>query len=145
MKIDFLKGRLGKHRFHLMLVHFPSALYPFSFVMDGLSLWLNDSAFGLAARYALYGALGMSVLTMIYGAIDFLQIDSKHQAWKTAGLHALLNVSWFIVFSVLLFYRLEHDIGVVYVSISGLAVAGMLFSNYLGGELIVKHKIGTDP
>ena len=112
--------------------------------MDGLSLWLNDSAFGSAALYSLEGALGMSVLTMIYGAIDFLQIDSKHQAWKTAGLHALLNVCWFIVFSVLLFYRLKHDVGVVYVSISGLSVSGMIFSNYLGGELIVKHRIGID-
>jgi uncharacterized membrane protein len=128
-----------------MLVHFPSALYPFSFVMDGLSLWLDDFAFGFAAFYSLAGALGMSVITMIYGAIDFLQIDSKHPAWKTAGLHALLNVSWFIVFSMLLFYRLKHDVGVVYVLVTGLTVAGMLFSNYLGGELIVKHKIGIDP
>lgn len=112
--------------------------------MDALSLWLNDPAFGFASFYSLVGALGMSVIAMIYGAIDFLKIDSKHSAWKTAGLHALLNVSWFIVFSVLLFYRLKHDVGVVYISVTGLVVVGILFSNYLGGELIVKHKIGID-
>lgn len=113
--------------------------------MDCLGLWLEDPAFGFAALYALEGALGMGVLAMIYGAIDFLQIDSQHKAWKTAGLHALLNVSWFIIFSMLLFYRLKHpDVGGVYVSIAGFAVAGMIFSNYLGGELIVRHRIGID-
>lgn len=144
--IDLFRGRLGKHRFHPMLVHFPSALYPFSVVMDGLGLWYDNSAFHLAALYSLEGALGMSVLAIIYGAIDFLQIDSKHSAWKTAGFHALLNACWFIMFGVLLFYRLKHnELGVGYVSVAGLTVAGMFFSNYLGGELIVKHKIGIEP
>jgi uncharacterized membrane protein len=128
-----------------MLVHFPSGLYPFSFVMDCLGLWSLQATFHAAATYALEGALAMSVFAMIYGAIDFLQIDSKHGAWKTAGIHALLNVCWFMVFGALLFYRLKNPgIGGVYVSITGFAVAGMIISNYLGGELIIKYKIGID-
>lgn len=103
MKIDPLKGRLGNHRFHMMLVHFPSALYPFSLVMDSLCLAAGDSAFGIAGLYALEGAVGTSVIAMIYGAIDFLQIDSTSKAWKIAGLHALLNVSWLLIYTVLLF------------------------------------------
>ena len=109
-----------------------------------MGIVLHDPGFNSAALYSLAGALAMSVLAMIYGAIDFLKIDSKHLAWKTAGLHALLNLTWFIVFSILLFYRLKHEVGVAFVCISGLTVLGMFFSNYLGGQLVVKHKIGIE-
>lgn len=128
-----------------MLVHFPSGLYPFSFAMDCLGLGSHQAVFHSAAMYALEGALAMSVFAMIYGAIDFLQIDSRREVWKTAGIHALLNVCWFMMFGALLFYRLKNPgIGGVYVSITGFAVAGMIISNYLGGELVIKHKIGID-
>ena len=145
MKIDLLKGRLGHHRFHLMLVHFPSALYPFSLVMDTLCLVTSDSVFGLTGLYALEGAIGMSVFAIIYGAIDFLQIDSNSKVWKVAGLHALLNVSWLMVYSTLLFYRLKHvEFGWIYTLITGLTTVGLVFSNYLGAELIVRYKVGID-
>ena len=129
----------------MMLVHFPSALYPFCLVMDILFLVTGSVTFKVAGLYSLEGAIGMSVMAMVYGALDFLQIDSKNKAWKTAGLHALLNVCWFIVYSTLLFYRLKHEyVGWMYVIITGLTTAGLIFSNYLGAELIVRHKIGIE-
>lgn len=128
-----------------MLVHFPSALYPFSLVMEILSITSGNSIFAMTAFYSLLGGVGMSVVALIYGAIDFLQIDTRSPAWKIAGTHALLNVTWWIVFASLLFYQVKHPdtpVAWVYVSIMGIATAGLLVSNYLGAELVIRYKIG---
>jgi uncharacterized membrane protein len=146
VKIDVLKGRLGKHRFHPMLVHFPSALYPFSLVMDFL-FWLHgNEIFAAAGTYALCAAVGMSTLALIYGTIDFLQLDSKSKAWKVGGVHALLNVTWFIIYSVLLLYALKRgytSVGLSYLIVMTVTTAGLIFSNFLGAELIIRYRIGV--
>jgi len=115
--------------------------------MDLLCCITGNPEYALAGKYSLLGAVGMSVMAMIYGAIDFLQIDSKSKAWKTAGIHALLNVSWFIFFSSLLFYRMKHEdlaCGWIYLTIMGFSTAGLFFSNYLGADLIITHRVGID-
>lgn len=137
---------MAKHRFHPMLVHFPTGLYPFSLVTDIIGFAsLNDNFFN-AGWYALFAAVGMSVPAMLYGLIDFLKIETSSQAWKKAGLHALLNLLWFIIFITLLFYRIKHlSVGVVYIAIMGLSTVGLFYSNYLGADLIISHRIGIDP
>lgn len=128
-----------------MLVHFPSALYPFSLLMDFLSWATGNPAYGPAAVYSLIGALSMGIIAMIYGANDFAQIDPKNRAWKMAGIHALLNACWFIVYSSLLFYRIKHPdfpISWIYLVIMTFTTAGLFFSNYLGAELVIKFKLG---
>lgn len=145
--INLLKGRLGNHRFHPMLVHFPSGLYPFSFVMDLLGVVTGNPDYAVAGMYSLVAAVGMSVVAVVYGSIDFLQINSNSKAWKPAGIHALLNVTWFILFSSLLFYRMKHmDVapGWIYLTIMGFSTMGLFFSNYLGADLIIRHRVGLD-
>jgi uncharacterized membrane protein len=130
-----------------MLIHFPSALYPFSFVMDGLGFLLNNNSFNSAGLYSLIGAIGASILAIVYGTIDFLSIESGTNIWRKAGIHALLNSTWFIVFSILLLYRMknpEEPIGWIYLTIMGSALIGLFYSNYLGADLIVKHRIGIE-
>lgn len=130
-----------------MLIHFPSALYPFSVVMDSIFLSTGTAAFGMAGMYALTGAVGTSVIAMIYGASDFIKIDTKSKAWNTAGIHALLNLGWLIVYTILLFYRMKHPeatIGWIYLTIMWITTAGLFFSNYLGANLIIKYHIGID-
>ena len=131
----------------MMLVHFPTALYPFSVAMDIAGQYTLQQSFHDAACYALIGGITTSLLAMVYGAIDFLKIGSSSNAWKIAGVHALLNVIWFLLFGLLLAYRLKHSedfLNPIYLILSGLAVIGLFISNYLGGELVVKYRIGID-
>ena len=146
MKLDLLQGRVAKHRFHPMLVHFPTGLYPFSLATDIIGfVSLNDNFFN-AGWYALFAAVGMSVPAILYGLLDFLKIETSSQAWKKAGIHALLNLLWFMIFCTLLFYRIKHlSVGVVYIAIMGLSTVGLFYSNYLGADLIISHRIGIDP
>ena len=145
MKFDLIKGRLGTHRFHSMLVHFPSGLYPFSLVMDVLAIATASPDYSIAGKYALIGACATSALAIIYGAIDFLQIPSNDPAWRKAGIHALLNITWFIIFSSLLFYRLKHGDEITswtYLGFMSVSTAGLFFSNFLGADLIISHHVG---
>lgn len=137
MWFDPLKGRLGTHRFHMMLVHFPTALYPFALVMDVLWLVTDIPDFKSAGFFSLVGGVGVSVLAMMYGIIDFLLIDSKDQKWNTAGIHGLLHLTWFIGFAILLAYQIKHDaFGITYVSLECILNAGVLVANYWGGKLV---------
>lgn len=146
MKVDPLQGRVGKHRFHPMLVHFPSGLYPFSLLADIIGNVTLVDDFFKSGFYSLFAAVAMSVPAMLYGLIDFLKIEPSTLAWKKAGLHALLNLLWFIIFITLLFYRIKHpSVGVFYLVIMGISTVGMFYSNFLGADLIISHRIGIDP
>src|SRR5262245_54897947 len=94
VRLNLIRGRLGNHRFHPMLVHFPSALYPFGWVMDLLAALYQEPGFSSCGMYALAGAIALSLPAALYGTIDFLQLKSESAEWKIAGIHALLNVLW---------------------------------------------------
>jgi uncharacterized membrane protein len=146
MKFNLLKGRLGKHRLHPVLVHFPTGLYPFSLVMDIMGSVAGNADYFIAGRLSLFAAVGMSVPAIFYGLLDFLKIDSTNSVWKKAGLHGLLNFIWFLIFCTMLFYRVKHDpVGNLYLLIMASSTIGLFYSNYLGADLIISHRIGIEP
>ena len=137
------------HPLHVVLVHFPSALYPFAFVMDFLGLYFQNKAYGDSAFYALVGGFGFSCLAIVFGVIDYYKLNPEHNGWKTASYHAGLNILWFFGFAILIKLRynlfLENEImSIGFLVFFGLLNLGMFVSNYMGGELVFKHKIGVE-
>ena len=129
-----------------MLVHFPTGLCPFSLVMDIMGSVLGNADYFIAGKFSLYAAVAMSVPAIFYGLMDFLKIDSTSSVWKKAGLHGLLNFIWFLIFCTILFYRIKHDrVGNLYLLIMALSTIGLFYSNYLGADLIISHRIGIEP
>jgi uncharacterized membrane protein len=147
MKVDLIRGRLGHHRFHPMLVHFPVALYPFGLVMYWLAGRLENPGLADSGLYAHGTALAVSVLAIIYGLIDLLGIDSKSEAWKTGITHALLNACWFFTFLILFalaFKRPETVNSAAFLIVMGAATIGVFVSNYFGAQLIVRYRVGIE-
>ncbi len=141
------RGRIAGHPIHIMLVHFPSALIPFSLILETIGFFSISANYTNAATYALAGAVIFAIMAMIFGAIDFLKISSEDKAWKTASWHAGLNILWLFCWASMLGYKLKsyphHEPeGVVYLAILGILVTGMIVSNFLGGELVLKHGLG---
>jgi uncharacterized membrane protein len=128
-----------------MLVHFPTGMYPFSLAMDIMGFVTGDNDYLLAAKFSLFAAVGVSVPAILYGTLDFLKIDVNSVVWKKAGLHAILNLVWFMIYATILFYRLKHEITILYLVIMAVTTIGLFFSNYLGADLIISHRIGVDP
>jgi uncharacterized membrane protein len=145
MKVDLLRGRLGHHRFHPMLVHFPVALYPFALVMYWLADYLGNPALSKSGLYAHGTALTVSVLAIIYGLIDLLEIDSRSEAWKTGITHASLNALWFFTFLILFALALKRPDTISsagFLVTMGVATLGVFVSNYYGAQLIIRYHIG---
>lgn len=140
-----MRARLFGHPIHIMLVHFPSALYPFSVLLDWIGFFAGTSLFTTSSLYVLIGGLSGGGIAMIFGLIDFMAIDSKSKAWTTAAIHGGLNVLWLLSFATMLGIRWkspDDPVGISYLITVSLLVGGMLYSNYLGGELVLKHQIG---
>ena len=93
------------HPIHVILVHFPSALYPFAFILETMGLCLQNNIYTQSAYFDLVGAYLFSCFAIVFGAIDFYKINQQHSGWKTASYHAALNIIWFIGFTVLLKLR----------------------------------------
>lgn len=152
LKIKFLKeilrGKLFRHPIHVMLVHFPSALFPTSFLFDLLAWLTEDALFSMFAFYALMiGILG-GILASVFGAIEYFRLPHVHMAWQKASLHALLNIIWLFFFILFAWFRARYYPNIAIPTIFqlialGACVFGLFYSNYLGGELVFRHKLGT--
>ena len=141
-------GKLFGHPIHSMLVHFPSALLPVSVIFDVLGFFSNDQVFASSAFYTLAAGLIGGMGAAVFGAMDFYRLSPTHEAWSKAGLHAVLNILWLCLFTILLGLRIKHYPQIelatpieLIISIAG--VLGLIFSNFLGGDLVFHHRLGV--
>lgn len=146
---DLSKGKVLGHPIHSMLIHFPSALFPTALVFDLLAVYFHDNLLAGTAFYMWAAGLVGGCGALIFGAIDYYRIPATHKAWGQASLHALLNIVWLCLFTVIVALRIKQYPNFQAVTLSILittiiGVLGLIFSNYLGGELVFKHKIGIE-
>jgi uncharacterized membrane protein len=119
-----------------------------SLALDVLARLGGGSAFAAAAFYTMAGGLLGGVAAAVFGAMDYFRLPATHAAWKKASLHALLNFVWLMWFGVLFGLRLKPYPQIelattIEIILFGVAVAGLFFSNFLGGELVFRHKLGV--
>lgn len=142
-----MQGRLFGHPIHAMLVHFPSAFFPAALLFSILSYYFHDPLFAKVEFYMLGLGVFFGVLAVCFGAIDYIKIPSSHAGWQKATWHASLNVLWLIVLGTILGVEAKSYPDLPIPSITHcivllVTVLGLIFSNYLGGELVFHHKIG---
>jgi uncharacterized membrane protein len=144
---DIKKAKLFGHPIHSMLVHFPSALFPVSVAFDVLAFIFKDDGLAIAAFYTLAAGLIGGIAAAIFGAMDFYRIPSTHEAWGKAGRHACLSILWLCLFTILFGLRIKQypqiqlaTVTELMISIAG--VIGLIYSNFLGADLIFYHRIG---
>ncbi len=58
---DFKTALLAKHAQHVVLIHFPIALFMVSFAFDLLALWRRDRNLATAAYYNLISAKAIQI------------------------------------------------------------------------------------
>lgn len=142
------KGRLFKHPIHAMLVHFPAALFPTSFLFDTLGYFSRVQMWSIIAFYILLFGLISGIIASLFGMLDYFRLPYVHQAWKKATVHAFLNIIWIFVLGILWGFKAAHLPNILIpsglqISIFGFCIFGLFYSNYLGGELVFRHKLGT--
>ncbi|HSD63858.1 MAG TPA: DUF2231 domain-containing protein [Ignavibacteriaceae bacterium] len=146
---NIIKGRLFGHPIHMMLVHFPAALFPVSAVLCLLSYIQSDSILSLFNFYIICTGTVIGWIALIFGLIDLLKFQKDKKPFMTGIIHGSLNTLWLSVFSVLggiqiKFYPSIPVPSLTAVIIEIIVVLIMLYSNHLGGELVLRYSAGMD-
>ena len=141
--------KLLGHPIHVMLVHFPIALFIMGFVFSLLGKQTEEESLTMAGYYALCSGVLIGLVAGLFGAIDLIGVyKNKRHAFTTGLLHASLNLVVVIVFGVIVYmsYQDYPNIGTASNSlllVEALTLILMLVGNYLGAHLIFKYKVGV--
>jgi len=140
--------KLFGHPPHLMLIHFPSALFPMETVCYGLFYFTGLTSYGEAAYYAVLGGVLLGWAALLFGAWDLIRIPpERDKTIKIALIHGFVNGIVLIGFSVFAYTAFKKypelpPAKLPVLIVKGFLVLAMLAGNYLGGNLVLKHKLG---
>jgi uncharacterized membrane protein len=138
------------HPVHIMLIHFPSALFPVHvlFAIAGkysFSIELIKAGFYINVIGCLLGWLALG-----FGVIDLLWVFKNRESLvQKVLIHGGVNfivLIGFTIFTLMQIKRLpdftEDSIWIILVKSTLILL--LLVGNYLGGNLVLKHKIGIE-
>lgn len=146
---NIMQGKIFGHPVHCMLVHFPIALFSAAFLFDVAGIVLNKPVLHLSSFYVVLLGLTGGVPAAIFGFIDYIRLGDRPKVFSKASWHAGIQfvvLSAFAVIAMLKYraYPGQAAPGLLQLSMMGIALAGMLAGNYLGGELVFRYKIGIE-
>lgn len=139
------KGKIAGHPIHLMLVHFPIALFSMNLACSILGFYYKDQSFIKAAYYALFGGVVFAWLAGIFGVLDLSRIK-KEKALQIAFWHGGLALVYLIFYTVILVQKskvypnLIPDTSLI-LGMKSVMVLLLFISAFLGGELVIKYKL----
>lgn len=144
------KLRFFGHPVHPIVTHFPMALLPVSLlgdllgVLTGASFWYSFSLYNLAI------GLVVSIPALITGMIDFLAIPQEGTAERVAMRHMTIIIMAIAMYTGSFFIRLGVEIPSGWrlmssVSLSLLGLIFLLIGGWLGGQLVYRYSVGSEP
>ena len=141
------KSTIAGHPIHLMLIHFPIAFLPLSALLDIFSIIYNNTHLAELAFYSLILGTTSAIFAAGFGAMDLIKIKNDQAILRKALLHGGLNVLWLMIFSVIAGIQLKQfpeinilNLWLIILKVS--IVAGLFYSNFLGGELVLRYGVG---
>ena len=138
------------HPVHIMLIHFPSALFPMDLVCSAISYYSGDSSFTEASFYAMSGGVILGWIAVIFGTFDLLNVfEKKPEAMNKALVHGCINVTVVIIYTVLAYIQYKHypllqPDNMLLLIIKAVTIGLMIVGNFIGGSLILKHKVAVE-
>jgi uncharacterized membrane protein len=144
------KLRFFGHPVHPVLTHFPMALLPVSLLGDLLGVWTADSFWWSFSFYSIAIGLVFSIPALITGMIDVSSIPQKGAADTAAMRHMTMMITAITMFAGSFFIRFGVEIpsGWRLMSSVSLSLLGLIFlmiGGWLGGQLVYRYAVGSDP
>jgi uncharacterized membrane protein len=135
---------VGGHPIHPMLVPFPIVCFTGAFVTDIFYAYGAGPGWAVASNWLLGFGLVMAALAATAGFIDFAG-DDRIRRIRAATVHMIANVTAVVIEAINLLIRLTTPDSVLSIGIylSGLTVLVLLFSGWMGGELVYVHRVGV--
>lgn len=135
---------VGGHPIHPMLVPFPIVCFIGAFVTDIFFAYGAGDGWADASNWLLGFGLATAALAAVAGLTDYLGSDRLRRS-GVALKHMIANVTAVVIEAVNLLIRLTNPDSVLNIGIflSGLVVLILLYSGWLGGELVYVHRVGV--
>lgn len=142
------KARFLGHPIHPMLVVFPVGLFTTAVIFDVLYLITRNPTFPTVTFYMIGAGILGALLSAVFGLIDWLGLPPRSRSWGFALGHGLGNVLVLMLFTLNWMLRrgngdLVPDGRALFLSFAGLVL--LLFTAWLGGELVYRLGVGVDP
>jgi uncharacterized membrane protein/nitrite reductase/ring-hydroxylating ferredoxin subunit len=140
------KAHIKGHPLHPILVSFPIALFTGALLLDLLAVCTGTGSYLQAAVYAEAGGALSAVVAAVPGVIDYIYtVPPGSSAKRRAGMHALLNSTALLLFTMILLLRLKHEIGLTaIICLEGAGVLLLGIAGWMGGTLVIRNQIGVD-
>ncbi|MEP7323237.1 MAG: DUF2231 domain-containing protein [Saprospiraceae bacterium] len=138
------------HPVHIMLIHFPSALFPVHVLFAILGKYTFSVELIKAGFYVNTIGCLLGWLAFIFGVFDlFWVFKNRTSLVQKVLIHGGVNsivLIGFTIFTLIQIKRLpdftEDSIWIIL--IKSTLILLLLVGNYLGGNLVLKHKIGVE-
>lgn len=137
------------HPVHMMLVHFPSALFPADLACNLISRYSGNLSFVPAGFYAVCGGVILGWLAVVFGCLDLVKaLESHPPVIQKILVHGGVNttvITGYTVIGALEFKhypRLEENGGWL-LAIKCVLIGFMIIGNFAGATLILKHKVAV--
>jgi uncharacterized membrane protein len=138
---DLKSALLAKHAQHVVLIHFPIALFISSVAFDLLAIWKGSRSLAKAAYYNLIGAAATALAAVITGVLAWqLQLEGERLRGNLR-LHLGLGASAAILIWTLAWWRSRQEradsnsLAAGYWALSFIAVLVVALTGHLGGIL----------
>jgi uncharacterized membrane protein len=138
---DFRTALLARHAQHVVIIHFPIALFMSSFAFDLLALWNGSRSLARAAYYNLIAAAVTAPAAVITGVLAWqLQLEGA-KLRGNLSLHLGLGASSAVLLFLLAWWRRRHErendpgLAPSYWALGFLAVLVIASTGHLGGIL----------
>jgi uncharacterized membrane protein len=137
-------AQIGGHPIHPMLIPFPIVCFVGALVTDIVFLNNGDAGWAEASRWLLGIGLVMAALAAVAGLTDFMG-DDRVRRLGDAVKHMIANVTVVVLEIVNFVLRLKNDdaVGGIGVWLSLVAVLLLLYSGWMGGQLVFVHRVGV--
>lgn len=145
-----IKPRIGGHPVHIMLAHFPSALYPMAVACSTLYYYNGNPIAGHVAFYTMTAGTGMACLAILTGLWESALVPlSQTKIITTIVWHASLNgiVTFIFIVWVVKAWRsyplvIQDSIGIII--FKWVLIVVLFAGNFLGGKLLLKYRLGSE-
>ncbi|MFO1255271.1 MAG: DUF2231 domain-containing protein [Sphingomonadaceae bacterium] len=138
-------ARIGGHPLHPMLVPLPIGFLVAAFVFD-LAYWLCEWAMGAyLAAWMIAAGIASALLAALAGLTDFLG-EPRIRALRQAWYHMLANLTAVALSVANLVVHMRDGAAAVLpagIVLSGLVAALLLFSGWMGGEMVYRHHVAV--
>src|SRR5438046_2128321 len=135
---DLKTALLAKHAQHVVVIHFPIALFMASALFGLLARWRRDKTLSTAAYYNLLGAAVAALPTVATGLIAWQWLFEGEKLRANLRLHLILGLTSTGLIWLLAWWRTrqrrrsEERFTVAYLVVELLAVSVIAFAGHLG-------------